>query len=81
MRDDAPPGLDSFWEIADDEGLDQHPLERELCEQLDAVARYQEMMSDAAAAGRDELVDDLAQAHEQSVERVRSLRRALRRPR
>ena len=64
MQNDVPPGLEAFWALADDEGLDDHPLERELCERMDTLARYRTMLFDAAAAGRDEAVTALQRAHD-----------------
>ncbi|NLG61253.1 MAG: hypothetical protein GX539_03340 [Candidatus Cloacimonetes bacterium] len=77
MQKDVPPGLEAFWASADDEGLDDHPLERELCERLDRLARYRTLLYDAAAAGRDDAVEALQRAHDREVELVRDLRRAL----
>ncbi len=77
MQNDVPPGLEAFWQLADDESLDQHPLERELCERLDTLARYQNMLSDAVAADRTDVIDALQRAHDREAELVRSLRRAL----
>ncbi|MHB1169233.1 MAG: hypothetical protein ACYC28_08120 [Longimicrobiales bacterium] len=77
MQNDVPPGLEAFWALADDEALDDHPLERELCERLDTLARYRTMLFEASAAGRDEAVAALQRAHDREVKLVRDLRRAL----
>ncbi len=77
MESQVPPGLEAFWELADAEALDEHPLERELCERLDTLARYRGMLFDAASAGRDDVVDALQRAHDREETLVRNLRRAL----
>lgn len=77
MHKDAAPGLEAFWELADAEALDEHPLERELCERLDTLARYQRMLSDAASTEQADVVDALQRAHDREAELVRNLRRAL----
>src|SRR5690606_16921320 len=78
MQKDVPPGLEAFWASADDEGLDDHPLERELCERLDRLARYRTLLYDAAAAGgADVAVEGRDRACGREVERVRDRRRAL----
>jgi hypothetical protein len=77
MQNQVPPGLEAFWELADVDALDDHPLERELCERLDTLARYQAMLREAAAAGHDEVADALQHAHDREADLVRCLRRAL----
>ncbi len=77
MQNDVPPGLEAFWTLADDEALDEHPLERELCERLDTLARYRAMLFDAAAAGHEEAAAALQRAHDREARLVRELRRAL----
>ena len=79
MEHQAPPGLESFWEIADDEANDENPLERELCNRLDAVARYHGMIADAEASERGSAVDALVRAQEREAAAVQQLRAALRR--
>ena len=81
MRDgDAPSaGLDSFWIEADTDDCADHPLERELCYRVDALARYRQMIDDAEAEGRDTAVDSLLAQHERQARLVRELREALRR--
>lgn len=75
------PGLDFFWEQADVEGSDEHPLERELCHRLDAMERYRQMIMDAQMSGRDDMVDALVMQHEKQARVVRQLRHALYRAR
>jgi len=71
------PGLDFFWEQADAEASDEHPLERELCHRLDAMVRYRQMIIDAQTLGRDDMVDALLVQHEKQAHVVRQLRHAL----
>lgn len=71
------PGLDHFWEEADRDASGQNPLERELDERVDALARYQRLIADAQAAGRDEAVEILMKQHDREDQAVRRLRRAL----
>lgn len=75
------PGLEAFWEDADVEASDEHPLEREIAERVDALSRYRALIEDAQLQGRDDLADLLLaqQAREEDV--VRGLRTALRRMR
>lgn len=77
MQKDTAPGLEAFWELADAEEIDEHPLERELCERLDTLARYQRMLSEAASTEHDDVVDALQRAHDREADLVRNLRRAL----
>ena len=81
MPHDRPPGLDAFWQTADDESSDENPLERELCNRLDAVARYQAMIADADAADLDGAVHALERALQHEAAAVDRLRVALRRSR
>lgn len=76
-----PPGLDFFWEQADQDGLDEHPLERELIHRVDAMSRYRGLIEDAEAAGRDNLVNELLREHEREQRVVNEIRAALRRMR
>jgi hypothetical protein len=73
------PGLDSFWEQADLDESGEHPLERELCDRLDALARYRRMIDDALVNGQDDAVDVLLRAHEREERIVAQLRDALER--
>jgi uncharacterized membrane protein len=69
------PGLDTFWEQADRTASAQHPLERELDERIDALARYRRLISEAQANGQEEAAEILLRQHdreEQAVERLRS---------
>lgn len=76
-----PHALESFWEQADVDASDEHPLERELAERVDALLRYQVMVEAAQAEGREDVAEILlAQQHGQEVV-VRVLREALRRMR
>lgn len=76
-----PPALESFWEQADIDGSDEHPLEREIAERVDALSRYRGLIEDAQAQGRDDLADILLDQQARQEEVVRSLRCALRRMR
>lgn len=78
MNEHLPvPGLDFFWEQADAEASDEHPLERELCHRLDALERYRQMILDAQTLGRDDMVDALVVQHDKQARVVRQLRYAL----
>ena len=81
MQDErvAPLGLDSFWEQADSEASSENPLERELGHRLDALMRYQQMIEDALANGRDEVAEMLQAQHDRQARLVQDLRAALRR--
>ena len=82
MNEHSPvPGLDFFWEQADAEGSDEHPLERELGHRLDAMERYRQMILDAQTSGRDDMADALIVQHEKQARVVRQLRHALHRVR
>jgi ferritin-like metal-binding protein YciE len=59
-REDSAPGLESFWETCDNDGIADHPLVRELCFRLDAIQRYRELIADAEANGQDEAVELLS---------------------
>lgn len=71
------PGLDQFWEKADRTGSGQHPLERELDERIDALARYRRLIAEAQQNGRDEAVEILTRQHDREQESVERLRAAL----
>jgi hypothetical protein len=79
MQDGKAPaaGLDTFWEQADSDGSCEHPLERELCYRLDAMARYQQLIDDALAGGRDEIVDALLCQHDRQARLIDQIRAAL----
>ncbi len=70
-------GLDSFWESADRDGSEEHPLERELAERMDAVARYRSLIADCEEMGRDEDVKVLTEQHERERLEAQRLREAL----
>lgn len=80
MSDDPfrAPGIDSFWEQADVEGSDDHPLERELGDRLDALARYRRLIDEAATAGLDDAVEQLMAQHAREEELVQRLTHAIR---
>lgn len=73
------PGLDFFWEQADQDGSDENPLERELGDRLDAVARYRSMIADAETNGRPEAARLLLREHDREAEVAARLRDALKR--
>lgn len=74
-----PPALEAFWEQADVDGSNEHPLEREIAEQQDALLRYGGLIEDAQAQGRDDLADLLIGQQERHARVLRQLREALRR--
>ena len=79
-RDEAPsPGLDLFWEQADQDGSEEHPLARELGYRTDVLIRYQQMIADALVAGRDDVVHALVEQHERQARFCERLRSELRR--
>lgn len=70
------PGVDLFWEQADRTGSGQNPIQRELDERVDALARYRRLISEAEANGREEAAEILLRQYdreEQAVERLRSV--------
>lgn len=71
------PGLDFFWEQADRDGSGEHPLERELCERLDALARYRGMIADAEANGREEAAELLLGQQRREAEMADRIREAM----
>ncbi len=73
------PALGAFWEQADLESSDEHPLVRELSHRLDAIARYHRLIAEAQANGFDEMVEHLLrqQAREESL--AHAIRSALQR--
>ncbi|HEX7048693.1 MAG TPA: hypothetical protein VF188_00660 [Longimicrobiales bacterium] len=76
---ETPPALDSFWEDADHEASDEHPLERELRDRLDALARYRLLIEDARENGRDAILEQLLRQHAREERLTRRIRRAIRR--
>lgn len=73
------PGIDFFWEQADLEASDEHPLERELAVRIDALHRYQRLIGEAQASGRDEIAELLLRQHDREEVVVRRLRTAIQR--
>jgi hypothetical protein len=81
MRNDSShtPGLDAFWELADVEESDEHPLERELSHRLDAITRYGLLIADAHANGRDAMAEQLERQQAREETLASEIREALRR--
>lgn len=79
--DDRKPGLDHFWEQADEESSTQNPLERELAERLDALARYRDQILQAEADDRASDAEVLLRQHEREYQAVQRLWVAIRRMR
>ena len=79
--DSRKPGLDHFWEQADEESSTQHPLERELAERLDALARYRDQILQAEANERASDAELLLRQHEREYQAVQRLWSAIRRMR
>ncbi|HSJ09913.1 MAG TPA: hypothetical protein VK928_08360 [Longimicrobiales bacterium] len=73
----GPVGLDLFWEEADLESAAEHPLERELANRLDALARYGEMVDSLADRDDDDALDCLAREQARVMDSVDALYRAL----
>lgn len=74
-------GLDHFWEQADDESSGQNPLERELAERLDALARYRELILQMEASNRSADAEVLLRQHDREYHAVQRLWAAIRRSR
>lgn len=72
-------GLGFFWEQAHLDDSSEHPLERELAHRVDALHRYQRMMADAEANGRDDMAELLARQHAREEEQCRRLWQAIER--
>lgn len=77
MQNQRKPGLDHFWEHADRTGSGQHPLERELDEHIDALARYRRLIDEAEANGREDAAEILLRQHDREEQAVQRLREAL----
>lgn len=77
MSKPSRPGVDQFWESADRNGSDQDPVERELDERVDALARYRRLIAEAQANGRDEAAEILMRQHDREAETVNRLRSIL----
>lgn len=73
------PGLDSFWEDADYNESSEHPLERELGDRLDALARYQRLIEEAEDNGRDDAAQYLLDQHERAEQEVQRIAQVVRR--
>ncbi|HUH12816.1 MAG TPA: hypothetical protein VMK65_06880 [Longimicrobiales bacterium] len=70
---------EQFWEQAHLDDSDEHPLERELADRMDAVHRYGSLISDAEANGNDEMAALLLRQLAREDEACRRLRGALER--
>lgn len=81
MNEPRKPGLDTFWEAADQDESGQDPLERELDERVDALTRYRRLLADAEANGRDDAAEILMRQHDREAAAVQRLRNALQRRR
>lgn len=79
MNNPRKPGLDTFWEQADLDGSAEHPLQREIDERVDALARYRRLITEADDNGRDEAAEILTRQHDREAAVVKRLREALRR--
>jgi hypothetical protein len=77
MNSPRKPGLDLFWEQADESSSSQHPLERELDERVDALARYRRLISEAQANGREDAAEILIRQYDREEQAVQQLRDAL----
>jgi hypothetical protein len=79
MRRDItpPPGIDAFWEDADAGDSCEHPLERELCDRLDALARYRTLIDEAQVNGRDAAAARLIEQQRRETQVVQRIRREL----
>jgi hypothetical protein len=73
------PGLESFWETCDADGVAEHPLVRELCFRLDAVQRYRSLIADAEANGNDDALELLSRHYDQQQRIVQRLQTELER--
>jgi hypothetical protein len=71
------PGIAQFWQEADRTESGQDPLERELQEKVDAVARYRRLISEAEENGRDEAASHLMEQHDREARMVEQLRARL----
>ncbi len=79
-RDAYPtPGIDAFWEDADRDGSGDDPLERELCDRLDALARYRRMIAEAQVNAQDDATEHLLKLHEREHRIVQRLTEVIRR--
>lgn len=76
-----PSSLESFWEQADADESNEHPLEREIAERIDALSRYRTLIEEAQAGGRDDVADLLLEQQERQQAVVQGLKQALKRMR
>lgn len=75
----AAPGVESFWETCDADGVAENPLMRELCYRLDAIQRYNSLITEAEASGNDEAVEVLSRYYEQQQTIVKKIREQIER--
>lgn len=73
----AAPGLESFWETCDNDGVPDHPLMRELCFRLDTIQKYHSLIDDAEVAGNDEALAVLTAYFDKQNEIVQRIRQEL----
>ena len=73
-KQSAAPGLESFWETCDRDGISEHPLMRELCYRLDAIQRYRDLIADAEYMGDDDAVSALSRQFDDQHKVVSRLR-------
>ena len=76
-KQSAAPGLESFWETCDHDGISEHPLMRELCYRLDAIQRYRDLIADAEYMGDDDAVTALSRQFDEQHVVVKRLRAEL----
>lgn len=69
-------GIEFFWEQADAEGSSQDPLERELGDRLDALARYGRLISEAESSGQDRIAELLVRQRDREEALARRIRAA-----
>ncbi|MGH7477430.1 MAG: hypothetical protein ACRELD_14275 [Longimicrobiales bacterium] len=70
-------GVDLFWQDADRTESALNPLERELADRLDAVARYHQQIAVAVECGRDSDIEVLTRQLERNSAIVAKLREEL----
>lgn len=73
-KKDAAPGLESFWETCDKDGVGDHPLMRELCFRLDVIQRYRGLIADAEDSGNDEALEVLSSYYDYQQEICKRIR-------
>jgi hypothetical protein len=77
MTHSGNPGLDLFWEQADRAGSGQHPLQRELDDRIDALARYRRLIDEAEDNGREEAAEILLDQYDREEQAIERLREAM----